>query len=202
MIPPNLTTVTPRGNAARERGGESAESAAQIAPRRATGAVPRTLSGGSHAMSTSWTHNPDDDRTTVPPYSNCQRPNDIRAATLARAVRARRAPTASLVALQEWEGYVVHIGERDFTALLTDLTAGASSGDEEATIPLAEIAEDDAGRMRLGSVFRLVIGYERSPSGTKKRVSQIVFRDLPAVTHADRREGRKWAREALRLFGS
>ena len=201
MIPPNLTTVTPRGNA-RERGGESAESVTQTAPRRATGAALRTLSGGSHATSTSWIHNPEDDRTTVPPYSNCQRPNDIRAAMLARAGRARRASTASLVALQEWEGYVVHIGERDFTALLTDLTVGASSGDEEATIPLAEIAEDDAERIRLGSVFRLVIGYERSPSGTKKRVSQIVFRDLPAVTHADRREGKKWARKVLRSFGS
>ena len=200
MILPNLTTVTPRGNAARERGGESAESAAQTAPRRVTGAVPRTLSGGSHDVTTSWTHNPDDDRTTVPPYSNRQRPNNIRAAMLARA--ARRAPTASLVALQEWEGYVVHMGERNFTALLTDLTAGASSGDEEATIPLAEIAEDDAGRIRLGSVFRLVIGYERSPSGTKKRVSEIVFRDLRAVMQADRREGKKWARKVLRSFGS
>ena len=202
MILPNLTTITPRGNAVRERGGESAESAAQTAPRRATGAVPRTLSGGSHATSTSWIHNPDNDRTAVPPYSNRQRPNDIRVAMLARAVRARRAPTASLVASQEWEGYVVHIGERDFTALLTDLTAGAASGDEEATIPLAEIAEDDAKRMRLGSVFRLVIGHERSPLGTKKRVSQIVFRDLRAVMQADRREGKKWARKVLRSFGS
>ena len=142
MILPDLTTVTPRGNAARERGGESAESATQAV--------------------------------------------------------LLRAPPASPVALQEWEGSVVHIGERDFTARLT---AGASSEDEETTILLAEIAEDDAERMLPGSVFRQVIGYECSPSGTAKLVSQIMFRVPTAVTQLDRRQGAKCAREAPRSFG-
>ena len=52
-----------------------------------------------------------------------------------------------------------------------------------------------------GSVFRWVIGYERSPAGTKKRVSQIVLRDLPAVTEADLRDGEEWARETIRALG-
>ena len=51
------------------------------------------------------------------------------------------------------------------------------------------------------SIFRWVIGYERSASGTKKRVSQIVFRDLPRLTRADVREGREWARETMQSLG-
>ena len=109
-----------------------------------------------------------------------------------------RPPAATLHALQEWEGYVIEIDATDFTARLVDLTAGASHEEEEAVIPLAEISDDDAGRMRAGSIFRWVIGYERSAAGTKKRVSHIVFRDLPAITKADLRDGEAWAREMMR----
>ncbi len=109
----------------------------------------------------------------------------------------RLAPSATLHALQEWEGYVVEIGEDEFVARLVDLTAGRSFETEEATIPMEEISEDDAGKLREGDIFRWVIGYERSPSGTK-RVSQIVFRDLPRMTAADFEEGRKWAERISR----
>ena len=102
-----------------------------------------------------------------------------------------RRPT--LHALQEWEGYVVDIGEEEFVARLVDLTAGREHESEEAIIPMAEISERDASRMVVGSIFRWVIGYERSPEGTRKRVSQIVFRDLPRVTASDLHAGREWA---------
>lgn len=113
--------------------------------------------------------------------------------------RSRQTP--SFHALQEWEGYVVEINDADFTARLTDLTAGASYAGEEADIPLEEVSESDAARMQVGSIFRWVIGYERSPSGTKKRVSQIVFRDLPAVTKADLLAGEEWAGQIVGAFG-
>ena len=126
------------------------------------------------------------------------------AADLARIVSLpplpRRAPAASLHALQEWEGYVVEIGETDFVARLLDMTAGATHEEEEAVIPISDLSDADAGKMREGSIFRWVIGYERSPAGTKKRVSQIVFRDLPAMTEADRRAGAAWVREMVRSF--
>ena len=96
--------------------------------------------------------------------------------------------------LQEWEGYVVEIGDDEFVARLVDLTAGHSPETEEATIPLDEVSEDDASRMTEGSIFRWVIGYERSPEGTRKRASQIVFRDLPGMTEGDIAEGRVWAK--------
>ena len=89
----------------------------------------------------------------------------------------------------------------DFVARLTDLTAGESYEREEAIIPLAELSDHDAARITAGSVFRWAIGYERSPAGTKKRVSRIVLRDLPAVTEADLRGGEEWARETVRAFG-
>ena len=106
----------------------------------------------------------------------------------------------TLHALQEWEGYVLEKRVDEFVALLSDLTSGdtriQSRGipKEEAIIPLAEISNDDVKKLRLGSIFRWVIGYERSPSGTKRRVSQIVFRDLPTMTEQDRRAGAEWAK--------
>ncbi len=107
---------------------------------------------------------------------------------------ARPAPSrATLHALQEWEGHVVDIGEDGFVARLVDLTAGRIHESHEATVPMAEISEHDASRMVVGSIFRWVIGYERSPAGTRKRISQIVFRDLPRITEADMRQGEEWA---------
>ncbi len=109
-------------------------------------------------------------------------------------------PVATLHALQEWEGYVVDMDGNEIVARLVDLTAGSAHEEEEAVIPLAEIADCDVANMRVGSIFRWVIGYERSPSGTKKRVSQIVFRDLPRMTEHDFQEARSWAREIRRAF--
>ena len=101
-----------------------------------------------------------------------------------------RAPRmATLHPLQEWEGHVVEIEKSEFVARLVDLTAGQWHESEKAVIPLAEISEYDASRIVIGSIFRWVIGYERSPEGTRKRVSQFVFRDLPRVTGADLRQG-------------
>ena len=102
-------------------------------------------------------------------------------------------------ALQEWEGYVTEINDTEFTARLTDLTAGATYAGEEADIPIDEISEADAAKMQVGSIFRWVIGYERT-AGTKKRVSHIVFRDLPAITKTDLQDGEEWAREIMAAF--
>lgn len=118
--------------------------------------------------------------------------------------RARRRVT-TLHPLQEWEGWVTEIGDEQFTARLLDVTASSYSsggeGMEEALIPFSEISDDDRQKMREGSIFRWVIGYERSASGTKRRVSQIVFRDLPVVTEEKLTRGQEWARnifEALK----
>ena len=114
---------------------------------------------------------------------------------------SRTLPATSLHALQEWEGYVIEIGEADFTARLLDITAGASIEGEEADIPLSEISEADAARMKIGSIFRWVIGYERSTRNLSiKRISQIVFRELPAITRSDEQAGLAWAEKITSVF--
>lgn len=114
--------------------------------------------------------------------------------------REPAAPTVTLYAIQEWEGYVTEIRKKVFEARLLDLTAGESLPRETARIPLTEISERDAARMRPGSVFRWVIGYRRDTTGTKQRVSVIVFRDLPVMTKAKLRDAEKWADKMLRAF--
>ncbi len=109
-------------------------------------------------------------------------------------------PKVTLHALQEWEGYVVDIREDEFVVRLVDLTAGRTYESEEAVIPLTEISENDASRMVIGSIFRWVIGYERSVEGTRKRVSHIVFRDLPKMTEDDFQRGREWAQSVMSAF--
>ena len=106
----------------------------------------------------------------------------------------RRVPSATFHALQEWEGYVLNIGEEDFEARLIDLTAGAMHEGEEATVPLQEISDHDAKKLCVGAIFRWVIGYEHTAGRNRRRVSQIVFRDLPGVTKSDLRDGEAWAR--------
>ena len=112
---------------------------------------------------------------------------------------ARPSSPVTLHALQEWEGYITEIGDAEFTANLTDLTARATHAGEEATIPMDEISETDIAKIQVGSIFRWVIGYQHT-AGTKKRVSHIVFRDLPAITESDLRDGEEWARRITAAF--
>lgn len=112
---------------------------------------------------------------------------------------ARRASPA-LVAQQEWEGTVLSVDDDVFVARLLDVTWGAAFEEEEATIPRGELSDDDLAKVTPGSVFRWVVGYEKSASGTRRRVSQIVFRDLPRVTAEDADRSETWADELLDAF--
>ena len=113
---------------------------------------------------------------------------------------SRPRPTVTLYPIQEWVGYVTEIRKKSFVARVLDRTAGARLPRETAWIPLTEVSRRDAGRMRPGSVFYRVIGYRRDTSGTKQRVSVIVFRDLSVMTAAKPRSARRWARRIRRAF--
>lgn len=117
---------------------------------------------------------------------------------LARVTRT--APNSSFHLLQEWEGYVILKGKEDFTVRLLDLTTGSKYEEEEAVIPFSEITDDERKCMGPGSIFRWVIGYERSASGTKQRVSRIVFRDLPVLTKQEITEADQRAKRTSRLW--
>ena len=110
-----------------------------------------------------------------------------------------RENTSTFHALQEWEGYVEEVREIDFVARLIDLT-DESKSEAEGVIPLDEISDDDAAKVGPGSIFRWVIGYEHNSAGTKRRVSQIIFRDLPMITGSDLIEGKEWANKVNQLF--
>ena len=107
-------------------------------------------------------------------------------------------PQVTFHALQEWEGYIIDVGRDDFTVRLLDLTDSASTDEEEAVIPICEISNNDVKRLKRGSILRWVIGYENR-GGTKRRVSQIVFRDLPVLSKKDWDEGVQWAEKVVRL---
>ena len=154
--------------------------------------------------------NPEEERTDLLP--GLDEPNLQRTHTMLETgnrprrplrfpVRAEPSPpTETLYPIQEWEGYVTEIRRRVFEARLLDLTAGESLPHETARIPLTGISERDAARMRPGSVFRWVIGYRRDTTGTKQRVSVIVFRELPVMTKAKLRDAEEWADKMLRAF--
>ena len=112
-----------------------------------------------------------------------------------------RLQSATLHALQEWEGYVLEKTTTKFTARLADLTNGVLHEEEEADIPLTELADHQIASVKPGAIFRWVIGYEQAPMRPLKRVSVIVFRDLPIVTESDLRAGDAWARDVLQAFG-
>lgn len=87
--------------------------------------------------------------------------------------------------LQEWEGCVVEIKAETFTATLTDITARRDFEDEVAEFPLGDVSDDDIPLFKPKAIFRWLIGYERHPSGTKRRVSSVVFRRLPSWSATD-----------------
>jgi beta-lactamase superfamily II metal-dependent hydrolase len=109
-------------------------------------------------------------------------------------------PSATFHPLQEWEGYVRAIDSKNLYADLVDLANGDDLATEQAEIPLEEISESDLRKAKPGSVFWRAIGYQRSASGTKMRVSQIVFRDLPIWTQSEFAEAHNEAKEFAKLF--
>ena len=116
--------------------------------------------------------------------------------------RVSAVPSPTLYATQEWEGQVTEIRNNEFEARLLDVTAGDVVDREVATIPLEEVGAEDQTLMRVGSIFRWVVGYERSVGGTRRRVSQIVFLDPPRLTERDLEKGREWAEWLLEEWGA
>jgi hypothetical protein len=82
----------------------------------------------------------------------------------------------SFAAVQEWEGLVTEIGSDVFVANLVDITAQANEANEQAEIPIEDVQEQDRHLFKVGAIFRWVVGYHRTASGTKTRGSRIHFR--------------------------
>lgn len=144
--------------------------------------------------------------------SSAPKDRDANAARAANGVRGNGLPivrpevpecfperSPSFFPKQEWAGRVTAIDNGTFDARLRNLTAG---GREVATIDVEEISPEDRARMRVGSLFHWVMGYERSASGTRSNVSRIVFLDPPRLTKRDLERGRRWAEWLYDRWGS
>jgi hypothetical protein len=94
-------------------------------------------------------------------------------------------PLISFEPMQEWEGVVVNITQDTFEATLIDITARRKYEEEIAEFPIADVSDDDRNILKTGAIFRWLIGYERHPSGVKRRVSSVVFRRLSEWSKAD-----------------
>ena len=91
-----------------------------------------------------------------------------------------------LQVLQSWEGAVTHIDPMQgfFVAKLYDLTR-PSENVKEAELELCDVSPNDRDLLKVGGIFRWMIGYRRQSYGQQERVSAIVFRRLPAWSERD-----------------
>ena len=91
----------------------------------------------------------------------------------------------SFFAIQEWEGYVTKIEEGIVLADLIDLVTGEVKPSTSAEIPIDEFPDDESKYIKVGGTFRWSIGYRRSRSGQKDRISRIIFRKMPLYLQND-----------------
>jgi hypothetical protein len=97
--------------------------------------------------------------------------------------------------LQQWEGTIVEVSDTDFVAVIRDKT-DPSSPEEEATFSFDQVSPADRQLAVSGGVFYWSIAYEDTITRTRKTVSIIRFRRLPAWS---RRDIDRVDREARRL---
>lgn len=85
---------------------------------------------------------------------------------------------------QHFEGYVTHIDERTFVAIVKD-RANQNNPDEEVTISLDEVAAGDRALVIPGAVFYWYLGYANYPGVPRARQSRINVRRLAGWTEGE-----------------
>lgn len=93
-------------------------------------------------------------------------------------VRSTDTPPRRLSILQQWEGRIVEVTSDSFWAELHDLTT-PSNPIESAEVSLDEVSPADSPLVTQGAVFYWHIGYENTPSGAVRRVSEIRLKRNP-----------------------
>jgi hypothetical protein len=90
---------------------------------------------------------------------------------------------------------VTEIASTSFSARLIDVTAGSKHEEEVVELPRSDLNAADEQVLKIGAVFRWAVGYETFRGGTKRRVSEIMFRRLPIWRERDLETAQKGARE-------
>lgn len=115
---------------------------------------------------------------------------------------AAATPSARSQVIAEWHGQVIAIEQSYFIAELKGtIGTGVAGSLEEAQIPSEEIRQDDRDLLREGAFFRLCVNWE-NVNGSKRRVTDLVFRRMPAYRREELEEANKAAAElfnALRV---
>ena len=129
---------------------------------------------------------------------------DVRASSTLQRNRSsgRRGPAENTVTSQplaEWHGQVSSMGGEYFVAELRGVWGDGVAGEhEEATIPIAEVPDDDRTLITPGAFFRLCVSRERAPHGTLRRSTYVVFRRMPAYRREELEDALVRAREIVR----
>ena len=120
----------------------------------------------------------------------------------------------SYSALAEWEGTVIEVGQETFSASLMQIPRGTivsaetrsrlrnSVQMERTELPIEDVLPTDRDLLKQGALFRMVVGYLISPTGTRRRSLSVVFRRLPQWRESDLRGVRRMAKEEEGLFDS
>lgn len=89
--------------------------------------------------------------------------------------------SSRLEVLNSWEGVVLSINNDDetFTARVHNLTSTMAS-DHEAVFSVDDVSSNDFDLLKVGGIFRWMVGYRKHSHGQRERISAIVFRRLPA----------------------
>jgi len=95
--------------------------------------------------------------------------------------------TASFRVVQEWECCVQDISDDNtvFNAQLIDITRNRQYPDEEADFGIENVDEADRHLIKIGGIFKWMIGYEYPFVGKKKLTSKIHFVRMPVFTEQD-----------------
>jgi len=94
--------------------------------------------------------------------------------------RLHSATTQRFITSKKWEGVVNRIDTDNeiFFAQLNELNA-ANTIEEDAELPINDVAEDDLELFKEGAIFFFSVGYRISEAGAHERSSRIRFQRLP-----------------------
>lgn len=104
--------------------------------------------------------------------------------------------------VQDWEGFVVELGNGFFTARLLDRTRSMKVDTEIAEIPIGEVDDGDRDLVKEGAIFYLTVRRRILPNGRQETSSGIVFRRLPQWHQSTLDRAKAQAKELANFFES
>lgn len=114
------------------------------------------------------------------------------------AWRLHSATTQRFITSKKWEGVVNKIDTDSgiFFAQLNELNA-ENIIEEDAELPINDVAEDDLELFKEGAIFFFSVGYRISEAGTHERSSRIRFQRLPKWKEDDIIDAHNKAKEII-----